>query len=197
MGVHPLRTKTRPFRPERLVVWVVVALAIALSLYQWHQSSPPPSPTTQPASPISPPPPRHQAAPRTDHLHIPSAALPEGARAVTKCVVNGTTSYGDASCGQGAKTTQVITRPDHNLLQGMTPEQLAAARKVQIIAPANTPFTTAPTPVVSTASACQTIDAEIIQLDALARQPQSGQMQDWISQQRKALRDQQFRLGCR
>lgn len=43
---------------------------------------------------------------------------------------------------------------------------------------------------------CQRLDAEVERLDAMARQPQSAQMQDWIREKRKAARDRQFRLGC-
>ena len=32
--------------------------------------------------------------------------------------------------------------------------------------------------------------------DAMARQPQSGQMQDWITAERKKVRDKQFSLRC-
>jgi hypothetical protein len=45
-------------------------------------------------------------------------------------------------------------------------------------------------------SECKALDARVVQLDALARQPQSGQMQDWIASQRKEARDRQFRLRC-
>jgi hypothetical protein len=43
---------------------------------------------------------------------------------------------------------------------------------------------------------CKALDARIVQFDALARQPQSAQMQDWIASQRKEARDRQFRLRC-
>jgi len=43
---------------------------------------------------------------------------------------------------------------------------------------------------------CKALDAQITQYDAMARQPQSGQMQDWISAQRKKARDRQFQIRC-
>lgn len=43
---------------------------------------------------------------------------------------------------------------------------------------------------------CKALDAQIQQCDAMARQPQSGQMQDWISAQKKAARDRQFQIKC-
>lgn len=47
-----------------------------------------------------------------------------------------------------------------------------------------------------TAGECKALDARIKELDSLARQPQSGQMQDWIATERKAARDRQFRIRC-
>lgn len=46
------------------------------------------------------------------------------------------------------------------------------------------------------ASQCAALNDQVAHYDAMARQPQSGQMQDWISQQRKVARDEQFRLRC-
>lgn len=44
---------------------------------------------------------------------------------------------------------------------------------------------------------CKSLDAQIAGHDAMARQPQSGQMQDWIAAHRKKARDRQFALRCR
>lgn len=43
---------------------------------------------------------------------------------------------------------------------------------------------------------CEALNAKIKNYDSMARQPQSGQMQDWIAAQRKAARDRQFQLRC-
>lgn len=43
---------------------------------------------------------------------------------------------------------------------------------------------------------CDALDAEIRHWDAMARAPQSAQMQDWITGRRKIARDTQFRLRC-
>jgi hypothetical protein len=45
-------------------------------------------------------------------------------------------------------------------------------------------------------SLCAVLDARVNQLDAMARQPQSGSMQDWNRQERQKARDEQFRLHC-
>ncbi len=43
---------------------------------------------------------------------------------------------------------------------------------------------------------CKALDASITQYDAMARQPQTGQMQDWITGEKKKARDRQFRIHC-
>lgn len=43
---------------------------------------------------------------------------------------------------------------------------------------------------------CDALDTEVRRWDAMARAPQSAQMQDWITGQRKTARDTQFRLRC-
>jgi hypothetical protein len=43
---------------------------------------------------------------------------------------------------------------------------------------------------------CASLDAQITQWDAMARHPQSGQMQDWITAQKRKARDRQFQLKC-
>lgn len=43
---------------------------------------------------------------------------------------------------------------------------------------------------------CEALEQHIVHLDAMARQPQSAQMQDWIKAQKADARSQQFRLRC-
>lgn len=46
------------------------------------------------------------------------------------------------------------------------------------------------------AEECKALDAEITRLDAMARQPQSAQVQDWIRAEKKRARDRQFQVRC-
>lgn len=48
-----------------------------------------------------------------------------------------------------------------------------------------------------TQSECKYLEDRIAYLDSLARQPQSGSMQDWITAERRTARDRQFRIRCR
>jgi hypothetical protein len=43
---------------------------------------------------------------------------------------------------------------------------------------------------------CASLDAQIARYDAMARQPQSGQMQDWTTEQKRKARNRQFALKC-
>jgi hypothetical protein len=46
------------------------------------------------------------------------------------------------------------------------------------------------------AGECQSIAASIQQYEAMSRQPQTGQMQDWITTRKREARDRQFQLRC-
>jgi hypothetical protein len=117
-------------------------------------------------------------------------------RSVTKCVLAGKVSYHDYSCERGAIATEVATRSDQNLL--------AAVRPNAIVTPIHLSETAPQAPVATQGSIaplappeCKSMDAQIANLDAMARQSQSGQMQDRIKSERKELRDRQFRIHCR
>jgi hypothetical protein len=51
-------------------------------------------------------------------------------------------------------------------------------------------------PAVSQRGECDTLTRQIEHWDAMARQPQSAQMQDWIRVQRHKTRDRQWALRC-
>ncbi len=52
------------------------------------------------------------------------------------------------------------------------------------------------TPVPNHQARCRSPDAQIRQWDTMAREPQTAQMQDWITVQRRKVRDRQLRLRC-
>jgi hypothetical protein len=155
----------------------------------WVQPTPHQAPPRQEASP-----PPHERESRT----YPEAPEPAaGNRVVTKCIVNGKTSYGDGPCSGGAVTTQVTTRADHNI---MAPVRVAATGTTETSyspAPVAVAQNTAPSDYAAKKLECQSLEAHIQQLDSMSRQPQSGQMMDWIRDERKKARDRQFRIPCR
>lgn len=65
----------------------------------------------------------------------------------------------------------------------------------QLFAPPQSVSTPAE-PVPTNADACAAHEQRVRQLDAMARQPQSPQIQDWIRQQRQDTRSRQAALRC-
>lgn len=51
-------------------------------------------------------------------------------------------------------------------------------------------------PAQSQLGECKALEAAIAQYEAMARQPQTGQMQDWIADMKKKARDRQFNIHC-
>jgi hypothetical protein len=43
---------------------------------------------------------------------------------------------------------------------------------------------------------CQALSAHVTSLEAMSRQPQNGQRQDWITAEKRKARDRQFQLRC-
>ena len=118
-----------------------------------------------------------------------------GISKVTKCVVNGSTSYGDGSCPQGSISSQITTRANHNLIAAVRPERVSPTETPvdqHIVEVQNSSFNDA----AAKKSECQSLNAQIEYWDAMARQPQGAQTQDWIRDQRKKARDRQFQIRC-
>ena len=93
--------------------WKLKQRAAELAVKQTTVIAPTPveRPAEAPAQPFPPLPTYPNTPEQTAGTHV-----------VTKCVVNGKTSYGDSSCGQGAVTTQVTTRANHNLVAAVRPQ---------------------------------------------------------------------------
>ena len=193
----------KPFRPapeNSLLRWIAAVLALLALSYTGHRvweslRNQAPSSSAREGAPSLPP---TAPSPRASSQTLPPSAMEpqSGIRIVTKCVLNGNTIYSEDACPQGSASTRVVTREDHNLMTGLTPAQLAAANRIR---PAEPPMTTvgqSESPPHSTANECKALDEHIKYLDAMARQPQSGQTQDWIRDQRKKARDRQFAIRC-
>jgi hypothetical protein len=76
---------------------------------------------------------------------------------------------------------------------------LSASRALQQapnVANTNSVTTITTTAQQSSGAMCQALAAEIANYDAMARQPQSGQTQDWIAERKRAARTKQFGLHC-
>jgi hypothetical protein len=73
-------------------------------------------------------------------------------------------------------------------------QQRRAAAGLQ--SPVTTVVTNQPDAAAATRSQCKALDARVVQLDDMARQPQSGPTHDWIRRERQSARDRQFELRC-
>jgi hypothetical protein len=126
----------------------------------------------------------------------PQAARPSTGGTIYLCkAYSGGTFWAQAHCNQHqALVDSIVAVPP-----GMPFEQqvqLAEQRRQAIAqAPYVAPAANA-VPVSSNKTACEELDRRVQQLDDMARQPQSAQMQDWIRGERKTARDRQFGLHC-
>ncbi len=184
-----------PFRPSpdrSITPWLLALVFVAGLLYAGYQSidwaKDKPTQNKVPIVTTTPIPPLQSAQPQ-EPLTEPGSGV------VTKCTVNGNTTYSDGKCPQGSTTSQLVTKADYNLVAGLTPAQLAAVKRID--AQAATAATVAQnSPVGTNISECKALDAQIANLDAMARQPQSMQVQDWIRDQRQKARTRQFAIHC-
>lgn len=111
---------------------------------------------------------------------------------------NGRTFWAQAHCSEHSAAVDRITSvpPDLSFDQQV---EIAERRRQALMdgipspAPAVTQVSTSES---IERSECKRLDARVEELDALARQPQSASMQDWIRDQRKSARDRQFALHC-
>jgi hypothetical protein len=126
----------------------------------------------------------------------PSAPTPAVTTIVIKCVINGMTTYAESEsdCLARAKATVITIDTRQNLSKGLP----NAPQIIQRPSPA--PQMNAPPaavdPNMQRQALCQSYEQEIKWIDARARQPLSGQEQDWLAAKRKKARDEQFRLHC-
>ena len=195
-----------------MVLVFVAALFLLYKLADWQLGKRPTGSADQSVRAVQAvqPTPR-QTSPRADTSPLALAAQREpnpypeaseptaGNRMITKCLVNGKTSYGDDPCAGGAVTTQVSTRADHNIMKPVHVSRTTQTTQTE------TTFSPAPVVIAQNTAAsdyaakkfeCQSLDAHIRYLDSMSRQPQGAQMMDWIRDERKKTRDRQFRIPC-
>jgi hypothetical protein len=125
----------------------------------------------------------------------PAQSRPVESNVVTKCVVQGKVSYSDGGCPAGAITSKVATNSNQNLMAAVKePVALQATNQEQPL-----PMTAQVNPGAAYAALkaeCAELEARIKYLDSVARQPQSGQTQDRLREERKKARDRQARIRC-
>ena len=202
------RNRQRPFSPpperfgtlSKILVFVAVLFLLYLAAdWKLNQRAPRKADNLFPAKSETLEPPSTTSTPslqssKRDTGRYDPAQDKESTRTVSKCVVNGKTSYSDTGCAHGSVASQVTTRADHNLMEPVRPQASTGQEATTVH---ETVVTQSTASADGNKSECGFIDQQIKNLDAMARQPQSGQMQDWITTERKKLRDRQFRIPCR
>lgn len=122
----------------------------------------------------------------------------------------GGTFWSDTTCSkQQATIDRMMTVPDNMPFDQQVrlgEEAREAARRLVEPQSGAQGVTTTTTTVIRNSSTgtgamdktteCQALSAHITALDAMSRQPQSGQRQDWISTEKRKARDRQFQLRC-
>jgi len=148
----------------------------------------PPSPHSEPALPAPRPEPIQQV--RREPTPPPTAGTIYLCRAY-----NGGTFWSQAHCAQHQALIDSIVPVPAGL---PFPQQveLAQQRRQPATTVSNTTVTVRSETVGASNSECKALDTQVEQLDAMAREPQPAQMQDWIRGQRQKARDRQFALRC-
>lgn len=188
-----------------MVLVFVAALFFLYKLADWQLNKRASSFAAQSAPQVQPtpgqPPSRQEAFPLLGEPGPrPYQDAPEpivGNRVVTKCIVNGKTSYSDAPCASGAVATQVTTRADHNIMAPVRVTTTVATETTYSPAPAAVAQATAPSDYAAKKLECESLDARVQYLDSMGRQIQGAQTMDWIRDERQKARDKQFRIPCR
>ena len=125
---------------------------------------------------------------------------PQYSSAVFKCTVNGKTVYSDSACGTPVLTKRLMlsdtsggfASPPRERLEDLTANRLASEQAYQRSIQARA----AEIEGNAKKAECEDLGRRINWLDASARAPQSGQMQDWIRADKMRTQTRQFDLHC-
>lgn len=109
---------------------------------------------------------------------------------------SGGTFWASAHCSKHQALIEQIV----NVPSGLPFDQQVQIGQQQLNPAANTTRSTVVTNQVSqqpsTSGECTVLKNRVAELDAMARQPQTGQTQDWISGEKAKARARQFQLRC-
>jgi hypothetical protein len=162
------------------------------------------APLVQPEVPVMPmvdPPPPVKRAP-APAMPAPSAEMPYAHQSshVFKCTVNGKTVYADAPCGTPAQSRQLampdassgFASPPKERLEDLTTQRMASEQAYQRSIQARQAEVYAD----QRKAECDRLGSHVNGLDAAARAPQSGHVQDWIKAEKMRVQSRQFDLRC-
>ena len=201
------RKKTFTPRPTSPVVgWLIKISLFTVILYLGFkfahqldaQKRPPAKPVKEAMVPITiaPAVPAPIPKPAQQTIIYPQVqGIPAQTNVVTKCIVQGKVTYSDVGCPSGAVTKNIATTNNQNLMVAVTAPVSAQVTGPSQALPISAQVNPGPD-YAATKAECTALDLQIKSLDSMARQPQSGQTQDWIRGERAKARDRQFRLRC-
>lgn len=119
-----------------------------------------------------------------------------GETVVTRCVTGGRTTFTDGDCAPGAQATELRVQRDLNLADGAAHLPRARPQPRAAIQAAGTGGGSPSVVAADRRAECAALARQIERWDAMARQPQSAQTQDWINARRQQARSRQFQLRC-
>lgn len=185
-----------------VLIWLVIAFACYKAV-TWWQMRQTPKPVANKVAPQ-----QTNPAPRTDSrltgnwdpTFVPAAPTKrlepqEQTAHVTKCTVNGATTYSDGPCPVNAKVATVKIDRSQNISDGARSAQPPSQPPPQVTQTEQA-SAQAETPHLLKKQRCNYLDEQIKWIDARARQPLSAGEQDWLAARRKEYRDEQFRIRC-
>lgn len=125
---------------------------------------------------------------------------PQNSSGIFKCTASGKTVYSDSACGPLVTTKRLeladasggFASPPRDRLEDLTANRLALEQTYQ----RNIQARVAEARVDSRKLECEDLGNRVNWLDASARAPQSGKMQDWIRADKARTRTRQFDLHC-
>jgi hypothetical protein len=178
--------------------FILACIVIAGALFLFNKSLlREPTQSLKASSSLESPRPEQPLSPQNAHSVVPPEDIPEQGK-VVKCVLDEKTIYSDTPCSAGAKIQKVelhdtagVVSPPKAVLAEITAQRHAAESaydqhmQKQVSAAVQSPKID-----------CDVLAKQIEWFNAMARQPQSGQMQDWIKQERSKVQGQQFVLHC-
>ncbi|MBX3659824.1 MAG: hypothetical protein KF740_15430 [Ramlibacter sp.] len=193
-----------------LLFWGLMALASYRVIAWWQQDTQPPHtpPTATPTQPApqlsaarSAEPPERQRPAQASRPAMPTAPTaepPDNAPTgqVSKCVVNGVTSYTDQPCPSHARAVAVHVSPAVNVFDRVPTPQAAPPQPEAVAQGTPPPAAPSEPPELWKKRVCAYHDEAIRWIDARAREPLSAWEQDDLAARRRKHRDEQYRLRC-
>lgn len=173
------------------------AQSVTYQQVQVHTMEEQPRPRAPEPRPVTPPPQvAYAPAPAAPVLEAPA---PRTGGTIYLCRdYSGASFWASDHCNRhNALIDRMVSVPEGMPFQQQV--QIAEQRRQILSGSTATVQTTSahvPAPSLPNKALCESLDARVTELDAMARQPQTGSMQDWIRMERQKSRDEQFRLRC-